>query len=247
VRILVYRSKVASRINAANKSNDISNYVSNSLAKSLPWTRFMKVLVLDDHPLFSEALCVALQRMSPESSVLAFSNVDQAEQALLTSGPFDVALVDYQLPGGSRGAGVKKLLSLSNSPPILVISGSASSAEITELLRLGAKGFVPKSEGGRVIAAATQLVAAGGTYLPSDFSRTDNAETGTSGGSVGNTDFTQRELDIIGLLKSGKSNKDIARALSIELPTVKQYVHRVFTKLGVNTRSQALIKLLDRT
>ena len=204
----------------------------------------MKVLLLDDHPLFAEALATALNRECPTAQITIGSSVSNIENVVIESGPFDVALIDFQLSGGTRGEGVRKVLSLHNSPPVLVISGAATNSDITEMLNLGAKGYVPKSEGGKVVAAAATLVAAGGTHLPSAFVRTEAVNNDQLVG-FDNLNFTPRELDVIECLKKGSSNKEIARALSLELPTVKQYIHRVFSKLGVKSRSQALIKILN--
>jgi two-component system, NarL family, nitrate/nitrite response regulator NarL len=196
----------------------------------------MRILLADDHPLYADALRTLVERTIPEASLTVVGDLQAAEEALATSGLYDLAIIDLQMPGGSGTAGIERLLSRYPETPLLVISGAAGPAEISRLIRLGVRGFVPKSLPNKVVAAALQVVISGGTYVPADYAQATRPAPPSGEGVSG---LTPRETEVLSLLAAGRSNKEIGRALSLQEITVKLHVRNIFRKLHVRNRVQA--------
>jgi two-component system, NarL family, nitrate/nitrite response regulator NarL len=194
----------------------------------------MRILLADDHPLYADALRTLVERTIPDASLTVVGDLNAADQALGTTGPYDLAILDLQMPGGSGIAGIERMLGRYPGTPLLVISGAAAPAEVSRLIRLGVKGFLPKSLPNKVVAAALQVVISGGTYVPADYARPSSAPPSAGGGGL-----TPRETEVLGLLAAGRSNKEIGRALALQEITIKLHVRNIFRKLHVRNRVQA--------
>lgn len=197
----------------------------------------MRILLADDHPLFAEALQVLIERILPASTLMVVGDFAAARQALATSPAIDLAILDLHMPGGQGIEGLTRIVKEFPRTPILVISGSASPADVTRALDLGVKGFLPKNLPPPVIAAALQVVVSGGTYVPANYAATRAA--GSNGAAAGIAGLTPREAEVLALLAAGNANKEIARALSLQEITVKLHVRNIFRKLGVRNRVEA--------
>lgn len=200
-------------------------------------TAFVRILLADDHPLFAEALQVLIERNMPASTMVVVGDLDAVRQALATPPPVDLAILDLHMPGTHGIEGLARIVREFPATPILVISGSASPADVTRALDLGVRGFLPKNLPPPVIAAALQVVASGGTYVPADYAATRPA--GPNGVPAGIAGLTPREAEVLTLLAAGNANKEIARALSLQEITVKLHVRNIFRKLGVRNRVEA--------
>src|SRR5215472_14048516 len=129
----------------------------------------MRILLADDHPLYADALRTLVERTIPAATLTVVGDLQATDQALASNGPYDLAILDLQMPGSSGIAGIERMLSRHPKTPLLVISGAAGPAEVSRLMRLGVKGFLPKSLPNKVVAAALQVVLSGGTYVPADY------------------------------------------------------------------------------
>lgn len=196
----------------------------------------MRILLADDHPLYADALQTLVERTIAGASLTVVCDLQSADQALAASGPYDLAILDVQMPGGDGTAGIERLLSRYPETPLLVISGAAAPAEISRLIRLGVRGFVPKSLPSKVVAAALQVVISGGTYVPADYAQSTRPAPPAGEAAAG---LTPRETEVLSLLAAGRSNKEIGRALSLQEITVKLHVRNIFRKLQVRNRVQA--------
>jgi two-component system, NarL family, nitrate/nitrite response regulator NarL len=196
----------------------------------------MRILLADDHPLYADALRTLVERTIPAADLTVVGDLQAADRALAATGPYDLAILDLQMPGGSGTAGIERLLSRYPETPLVVISGAAAAGEISRLIRLGVRGFLPKSLPNKVVAAALQLVLSGGTYMPPDYAQAMRPVPPPGGGVGG---LTPRETEVLALLAAGRSNKEIGRALALQEITVKLHVRNIFRKLHVRNRVQA--------
>lgn len=161
-------------------------------------------------------------------------DLDAAHRAL-AEGRFDLAILDLHMPGTNGFDGVRRTLERFPETPLAVISGAATADEVRRAIALGAKGFLPKTSSAAVLAAALQVIAAGGTYVPTEYA------TGAQTPRVpGSTALTRREGEVLNLLVRGRSNKEIGRALDLQEITVKLHVRNIFRKLKVRNRVEAV-------
>ncbi|MBI3706730.1 MAG: response regulator transcription factor [Proteobacteria bacterium] len=198
----------------------------------------IRILLADDHPIFAEALQTLIERSMPASSLTIVGDLAAAHRALAAAPRYDLAILDLHMPGANGFDGIERTLARFPDTKLVVISGAASAADVSRAIGLGAKGFLPKTLPGKVITAALQVVASGGTYVPADYAQPGraspprNAEEAASG-------LTPRETEVLALLSTGQSNKEIGRALDLQEVTVKLHVRNVFRKLGVRNRVEA--------
>jgi two-component system nitrate/nitrite response regulator NarL len=195
----------------------------------------MRILLADDHPLFADALRALVERSIPATTLTVVTDLDAAHRALAEGEPYDLAILDLHMPGANGFDGIERVRTHFPQTPIAVISGAATPAEVARALQLGAKGFLPKTLPSSVLAAALQVLAAGGTYVPTDYAGTAPqpvAATAASG-------LTPREAEVLALLAAGRANKEIGRALHLQEITVKLHVRNIFRKLGVRNRVEA--------
>jgi DNA-binding NarL/FixJ family response regulator len=217
----------------------------------------MKVLVIDDHPLILSALQNVIQGMGSDVGVVGVAGARAAREALAADGSFDLVLLDLRL-GDADGFDV--LVELRNgwpAIPVVVVSASDRSADVIRAIDLGAMGFVPKRASNETLTEALKVVMSGGIYVPpmtmggSDAGAV--AASRDSGGShtwppgmdaptaLASFKLTPRQIDVLGLLLRGQSNKLIARELDLSVETVKDHVAAVLRALGVNSRTQAVL------
>jgi DNA-binding NarL/FixJ family response regulator len=194
----------------------------------------MRILLADDHPLFADALRALIERSLPASTLTVVTDLDAALHALAENEPYDLAILDLHMPGANGFDGIERVLTRFPKTPLAVISGAATPAEVSRALQLGAKGFLPKTLPSNVLAAALQVLAAGGTYVPTDYAGTTPTQPSTAASGL-----TPREAEVLTLLAAGRANKEIGRALHLQEITVKLHVRNIFRKLGVRNRVEA--------
>jgi DNA-binding NarL/FixJ family response regulator len=194
----------------------------------------MRILLAEDHPLFAEALQTLIQRSISASTLTVVSDLEGAHRALAGARHFDLAILDLHMPGTKGFEGVERTLARFPQTPLVVISGSATAAEVRRALELGARGFLPKTLPPKVLSAALQVLASGGTYVPTDYAQPAAASAPPTVAGL-----TPREAEVLALLATGQSNKEIGRALKLQEITVKLHVRNIFRKLRVRNRVEA--------
>lgn len=198
-----------------------------------------QILLVDDHPLFAEALSTLVERSFPESSVTTSTTLADAESRL-ESDTFDLILLDVQLPGTKGLDGVHHMLDHYPSIPVIVVSGAAKGSDVAQVIEWGARGFLPKTLPSRALASAIETVANGGTYLPADLlSQMLQHEKAQDDAHL--TNLSPRETQILGLLAQGQSNKEIAREIGLQEITVKVHLSSIYRKLDVRNRVEAAL------
>lgn len=204
---------------------------------------FMRALIVDDHPLYLDAARSHLERSFSGAEIIEARSFVAALEWVQNSGPFDLVLLDYFMPGIKGVDGVAQMVSAAGSAPVVVMSGNATPAEVSTCIAVGAKGFLPKTLDAPMFAAAINIILIGGTYVPAEFAGASARPVGAA--AAGGRDLSAREIEVLQMIVAGASNKEIARKLEIQEVTVKLHANRIFNKLSVRNRAQAAVKALE--
>lgn len=197
----------------------------------------LQILIADDHALIREGLRAQLLALAAEVSFLEAGSWSEALAIARAHQGLDLALVDLRMPGPNGLTALGEVLRHNPGLPVLVLSASEDLEEMRAALRLGAMGFVSKSERPRALLGAVRLVLGGGIYLPPVLAGLG----GEAPPAAGEHPLTGRQIEVLHLLVEGRSNKEISAALHIAHATVKAHLAAVFRTLGVENRTQAAI------
>ncbi len=200
--------------------------------------RWMKLLLIDDHALFREGLSLLIaSRLFPggqPAQVLEAGSLLDAAPLLRAHADVDLALLDLGL-GAHQGLDtLVAWRALAPEVPVVVLSADDRTEVILAAIDGGAAGFIPKTVQSKVMQAALEHVLAGGVYLP-ELPERAGCERADGWG------FSDRQADVLRLLVEGKPNKEICRRLDLSESTVKTHLAAIFRKLGVNSRTQAVV------
>ena len=207
----------------------------------------VRVLVVDDHPVFREGLAASLAALPGIDVVGQAADGPEAVEAAAT-GQADVVLMDLNLPSMSGVEATALTCALPDPPAVLVVTMVDDDDTVLAAMRAGARGYVLKGSTGEEIAAAVTTVASGGAVFgPGVASRLlAAAATGDRPGPGRASSFaglTEREADVLELIGQGRSNQQIARDLGLSVKTVQNYVSRILDKLQVRDRTQAALRV----
>ncbi len=189
----------------------------------------LRILLIEDHALFADGLRLILDRLEREVRVDWAQSCEGALEAIGVGADPGLVLFDLALPGLHHLDAFELLKQRLPSVPIVAVSADERPRMIAELLRSGARGYIPKSLGAEIMLNALRLVLAGGTYVP-------EAALATPGPAGSNATFTPRETDVLELLVSGHGNKEVARQLGMAESTVRVHVTSIMRRLGVASR-----------
>jgi len=204
-----------------------------------------QVLIIDDHPLFREALSAAVNLAYPATRTREVSTLEDGITVLETDRDFDIALLDLNIPGVHGFEGLLRLRTLHPRLPVLVVSGLETEQIIDEAITYGAAGFLPKSLGREVLSTAIDTIMAGNVYMPDRLSDkpADNAQTAKHTIIERLLSLTPQQHRVLFMLREGLLNKQIAYELDVGATTVKKHVSEILRKLAVHSRTQAVIEV----
>lgn len=217
----------------------------------------MKLLLADDHTLFRDALIQYIERTDSGADVTVAKDFYEAMDAMEKRPDQDLILLDLRMPGMNGMEGFRNMRERYPDVPVGLISGVAEEEDVNAAMNLGAVGYFPKTLSGKALLQAIQLVLAGERFVPLDHETNaimpayhDDGEqkNGFSNGAQSayrakaeNINLTPRETEVLSYLAQGASNKEIARALDLQVVTVKLHVRGVCRKLGAKNRTQAAL------
>jgi len=201
-------------------------------------------LIVDDHPLFIEALQRAIKSAMPQATTVEASSIETAKAELQGRTRFDLVLLDLSMPGTRGFDGLLELRGLYPKMPIVVVSALEDPRIIQEVMSYGAAGFIAKSVSREDLAGALKLAMEGSVVLPKGYTPGDRVKTAAAKNDLAHRlqTLTPKQLSVLKMLRQGLLNKQIAHELKIEETTVKAHVSEILRKLNVASRTQAVIE-----
>lgn len=202
---------------------------------------FNSVLIVDDHPLFCDALSMTLQSVARIGEVHTVDRLERAIEVLTEGLKPDAIVLDLNLPDVDGFEGLVRLKTAAKVP-IIVVSSITDNRVVSQVINAGASGYVPKHSQRDAFRAAFDALRQGETFLPEGFVVTDANDANEEDNAVSRlATLTNQQARILQLICDGKLNKQIAYDLSIAETTVKAHVTAIMRKLGVQSRTQAVL------
>lgn len=192
----------------------------------------MSLYVIDDHPLMREAMVMLLRRLRAGANVVELSHLGKLDSALRSHDEPELFCLDLMLPDTLGVSGIREIRSRYPNTPLAVISASSAADYEDQCIEAGADIYIEKSAGATEITAALRSLLMPESELEQENDEADSAGTGTK--------LSKRQKQLILMLDQGLTNREIAEKLSISEHTVKVHMWRLFKRLGVNSRTQAL-------
>ncbi len=201
----------------------------------------IRLIVVDDHPLFREGVAYSLQAQPDFEVVAQGESLEDAVRLARECAP-DIALLDINIPGG----GIAAAAAVTASHPavkVIMLTASTDEDDLAAAMRAGAKGYILKGVAARELVSIVRSVWAGQGYVaPSLAAGLLARPPGRAPESAGPlADLTEREREVLNLVAAGLSNKEVGERLHLSEKTVKHYMTIVMEKLGVRNRTEAAL------
>jgi DNA-binding NarL/FixJ family response regulator len=203
------------------------------------------VLLVDDHALFRKGVRALLATMDGVVVVGEAQSGPEAVTVSLEVKP-DVVLLDLQMPGGSGLEAIPGIRHAAPDAAILVVTMRGDDAAVREALLLGARGYLLKDTEGDDFIRAIASVARGDTHLDRRIADQLTSLLHDRTTVLPFPDLTERERAVLTLMARGRANGEIARELFLSTKTVQNYVSKVFLKIGVRDRAQAIVAAREK-
>jgi DNA-binding NarL/FixJ family response regulator len=195
----------------------------------------MRVLIVDDHPLFRDGVSGLLSSVPDTMVVGTAATADEAVREATLTRP-DVVLLDLNLPGGSGLTAIPRIATACPAAAVLVLTMLEDDASLAAALRAGARGYLLKGVGQEELLAALRTVACGGAVFAGAVA--DRVRTGLTPSPL-----TDREAEVLELLVAGSDPARIARELGLSTKTVQNHVSRILTKFQARDRVDLIFKV----
>ena len=202
-----------------------------------------KFVIADDHPLFRGALKQAIAGLADDIAILEAGDFQTTKQLIGSNEDVDLVMLDLTMPGASGLSGLISLRGVHADVPVVVVSAHDDTETIRRALELGASGFISKSASMEQIRSAVKTVLDGGIASPSDVELGVERDPEIKDLIHRLQSLTPQQTRVLGMLAAGLLNKQIAYELSVSEATIKAHVSAVLQKLGVDSRTQAVILL----
>jgi DNA-binding NarL/FixJ family response regulator len=200
-----------------------------------------RFVIADDHPLFRGALKEAVGNLFGGSKVFEAGGFEELQSLLERESDIVIVLLDLTMPGVRGFSGLLYLRAQFPGVPVVVVSASEEPNVIRRCMEFGASGFLPKTLGVDQMGVAIRKVLEGGVWVPVDVDLTAEADTETRDLVAKLSTLTPQQVRVLMMLSEGLLNKQIAYELGVSEATVKAHVSAILQKLGVESRTQAVI------
>jgi DNA-binding NarL/FixJ family response regulator len=202
---------------------------------------FHHLLIADDHPLFRGALREAVNGLFDRAEIAEAGTFEEVTDVLERDSDVDLILLDLRMPGVRGFSGLMYLRAQYPSLPIVVVSANDDPAVIRRCMEFGASGFIPKTLGVDALRQAVAQVLQGEVWTPPDVDLQRDADTESAAVIARLSTLTPQQVRVLMMLSGGLLNKQIAYELGVSEATVKAHVSAILQKLGVESRTQAVI------
>ncbi len=201
-----------------------------------------RFVIADDHPLFRGALRAAITGAFQGASISEAGSIEALVAELEREQEMDLVLLDLAMPGVRGYSGLLLLRAQYPGIPVIVVSAHEDIGVIRRCMGFGASGFIPKTTDVELMREAIRIVLAGGTWTPPDLDL-DNAPPDDENAALVRrlATLTPQQVRVLMMLSDGLLNKQIAFELNVSEATVKAHVSAILQKLGVDSRTQAVI------
>jgi DNA-binding NarL/FixJ family response regulator len=202
----------------------------------------LRVLVVDDHPLFTAGVTALLSSVEDTEVVATAADGEAAVREATLTRP-DVVLMDLNLPGTSGLEATRRIGQASPESVVLVLSMLDDDESVLAAMRAGARGYVLKGAGQEELLAAIRSVAAGGAVFGAAVAgRMLAALDGSTAPAPAFPGLTEREAEVLSLMAEGRDNREIAAELQVSAKTVANHVSHILTKLQARDRVDAVLR-----
>jgi DNA-binding NarL/FixJ family response regulator len=200
-----------------------------------------RLVIADDHPLFRGALREAVSGLFESGEFAEAGSFEEVAKLLERGVEVDLILLDLSMPGVRGFSGLMYLRAQYPSIPIIVVSANDDAAVIRRCMDFGASGFIPKTLGIEDMRAAIARVFEGGIWTPPDIDLGTGSDSATANLLARLASLTPQQVRVLMMLSEGLLNKQIAYELGVSEATIKAHVSAILQKLGVDSRTQAVI------
>jgi len=200
-----------------------------------------RLVIADDHPLFRGALREAVTGLIEHAEIAEAGTFEEVPKLLDMVGEVDLVLLDLSMPGVRGFSGLMYLRAQYPSVPIVVVSANDDPGVIRRCMDFGALGFIPKTLGIEAMRGAIARVFEGGIWTPADIDLGVGSDAETAELMARLASLTPQQVRVLMMLSEGLLNKQIAYELGVSEATVKAHVSAILQKLGVESRTQAVI------
>jgi DNA-binding NarL/FixJ family response regulator len=200
-----------------------------------------RLVIADDHPLFRGALREAVSGLIERVDIAEAGTFNELAELLERGGEVDLILLDLTMPGVRGFSGLMYMRAQYPSVPVIVVSANDDPAAIRRCMEFGASGFIPKTLGIDAMRAAISRILNGGVWTPPDVDLAAGSDAETAALMTRMASLTPQQVRVLMMLSEGLLNKQIAYQLGVSEATVKAHVSAILQKLGVESRTQAVI------
>ncbi len=206
----------------------------------------MRLLVVEDHPLFRDALVGVVAAAFANAEVFQAISIDGALDILASKGSVDVILLDLSMPGTTGLLGAFRVRVAAPKSALVIVSAFESARTVGCAMALGISGYIPKSTPKAELVQSIRSILEGEVYVPKRLR--GSAAARRAGAEIQDllrqlSRLTSQQLRVLDMICRGLQNKHIAYELDISVTTVKVHVTEILRKLGVRSRTTAIIKV----
>jgi len=199
------------------------------------------LVIADDHPLFRDALRQAVASVIPSAKITEAGSFEDLTALLEQDAEVDLILLDLTMPGISGFSGLIYLRAQYPAIPVVIVSASDDAETIRRSVDFGASGFIPKRFGVDTLRDAVLKVMDGDVWIPPDVDLSAAADPEMTRLRDRLVTLTPQQVRVLMMLSQGLLNKQIAYELGVSEATIKAHVSAILQKLGVESRTQAVI------